>query len=547
MKHYLKSAGVSQRIRRIAALFIFALLTTPALAAVPTATAVSIDGTAALGELLTGQYTYGDFENDLEGATTYEWRRNGTPIATTLTYTVVALDQGTTLVFEVTPMAATGDNPGVAVASAGLDIPANAVPTATAVSISGVPALGEELTGLYTYDDVDGDAEGTSTYEWRRNGTPIAATLSYTVLAADQGTTLVFEVTPIAATGATPGVAVASTGVAITPNAVPTATAVSISGVPALGEELTGLYTYDDVDGDAEGTSTYEWRRNGTPIAATLSYTVLAADQGTTLVFEVTPVAATGATPGAAVASTGVAITPNAVPTATAVSISGVPALGEELTGLYTYDDVDGDLEGISTYRWLRDGAPIATTPTYTLVALDQGTTIVFEVTPIAATGVNPGLAVASIGTAIVPNAVPTATAVSISGVPALGEELTGLYTYDDVDGDLEGISTYRWLRDGVPIATTPTYTLVALDQGTTIVFEVTPIAATGVNPGLAVASIGTAIVPNAVPTATLVSISGIPELGQLLTGLYTYADVDGDLRKAPRPSAGCVMETPIA
>jgi len=71
MKHYLKSAGVSQRIRRIAALFIFAFLTTPAFAAVPTAAAVSIDGTPALGELLTGLYTYGDTDGDLEGVSTY--------------------------------------------------------------------------------------------------------------------------------------------------------------------------------------------------------------------------------------------------------------------------------------------------------------------------------------------------------------------------------------------------------------------------------------------------------------------------------------------
>ncbi|MCJ7592919.1 MAG: hypothetical protein MUO51_16360, partial [Woeseiaceae bacterium] len=183
-----------------------------------------------------------------------------------------------------------------------------------------------------------------------------------------------------------------------------------------------------------------------------------------------------------------------AVPTATAVSIGGTPALGEVLTGLYTYDDVDGDLEGTSTFRWLRDGALIATTPTYTVVAADQGTTIVFEVTPIALTGENPGAAVQSIGVVIAANVPPTATGVSISGTPALGQLLTGVYTYADADGDFEGASTFRWLRNGAQIATTPTYTVVAADQGTTIRFEVRPVALTGATPGAAVQSIGVLI-----------------------------------------------------
>ena len=50
-----------------------------------------------------------------------------------------------------------------------------------------------------------------------------------------------------------------------------------------------------------------------------------------------------------------------AVPTASNVSINNAtPVLGDELTGLYTYDDADGDAEGTSTYRWLRNGAAIS-------------------------------------------------------------------------------------------------------------------------------------------------------------------------------------------
>ena len=88
----------------------------------------------------------------------------------------------------------------------------------------------------------------------------------------------------------------------------------------------------------------------------------------------------------------------NDVPTASNVTIAGTAQVGQLLTGNYTYADADGDLEGTSTYRWLRNGAPIsgATAKTYTLVAADQGALIVFEVTPVAATGASPGVPVQS-------------------------------------------------------------------------------------------------------------------------------------------------------
>ena len=67
-------------------------------------------------------------------------------------------------------------------------------------------------------------------------------------------------------------------------------------------------------------------------------------------------------------------------------------------------------------------------------------------------------------------NTAPTATAVNITGTPNAGQVLTGHYTYNDVDGDAEGTSTFRWLRNGVAIggATASTYTIVSGDQGTT-------------------------------------------------------------------------------
>jgi len=88
-------------------------------------------------------------------------------------------------------------------------------------------------------------------------------------------------------------------------NSAPTASDVAITGTAEVGQTLSGGYTYFDADFDPEGTSMFRWLRNGSAIggAAGLSYTLVAADAGASIVFEVTPVALVGISPGAPVQS----------------------------------------------------------------------------------------------------------------------------------------------------------------------------------------------------------------------------------------------------
>ena len=98
----------------------------------------------------------------------------------------------------------------------------NAAPSASNPSISGTAKEGQILTGTYTYYDAEGDAQGVSTFRWIRSAdttldagdTTVATTTNYTVQAADVGKYLFFEVTPVAATGTTPGTRVASSATA---------------------------------------------------------------------------------------------------------------------------------------------------------------------------------------------------------------------------------------------------------------------------------------------------------------------------------------------
>ncbi|MEN6326427.1 MAG: hypothetical protein ABFD18_09530, partial [Syntrophomonas sp.] len=100
------------------------------------------------------------------------------------------------------------------------------------------------------------------------------------------------------------------------------------------------------------------------------------------------------------------------------------------------------------------------------------------------------------------PEAVPVASNITISGTPAIGQTLTASYNYSDSNNDLEGIATYgstssfnagvsyyQWYRaddpDGTvnktPIGTAAkSYTVTNNDVGKYIFFEVIPSSLTG-------------------------------------------------------------------
>lgn len=100
--------------------------------------------------------------------------------------------------------------------------PANSAPAASNVMIidanAGGTNVGDSLTGDYDYSDADGDAEGSSTFSWLRSGTPIAGATSigYTLVEADNGEMISFEVTPVAVAGELTGTAARSPALAVT-------------------------------------------------------------------------------------------------------------------------------------------------------------------------------------------------------------------------------------------------------------------------------------------------------------------------------------------
>lgn len=208
--------------------------------AAPVATLLSISGTKRVGQILLGDYTYTDLENDPQGTSAYIWYRANAADGSgkvqiafnTKTYVVQQSDMGKFFSFEVVPAASSGTITGLPIATEFFGPVENSVPVVTNISIMGTQAVCKTLHGDYDYSDIDGDPEGASVYQWYTsttvNGTKTAIAganeRDYTLTINDQGKYIYFEVKPRAISGNTTGVATYSNVMGTIINLLPTVT-----------------------------------------------------------------------------------------------------------------------------------------------------------------------------------------------------------------------------------------------------------------------------------------------------------------------------------
>jgi Carboxypeptidase regulatory-like domain len=242
-----------------------------------------VTGTPVVGETLS--CSTGSWSGTPVPTLSYKWLRDGVAIAgaTISTYKLQAADEGHNVACEVTATNTAGEKSATSNSVSVASLPANSV----LPQISGTPKVGETLScsnGTWS-----GSPAPAFTYVWLRDGTAIsgATASTYKVQAADEGHTLTCEVTAknIAGSKSAP-----SSGVKVTVTTVAPANteAPSVSGTPAAGQTLScskGSWT-----GTPAPTFAYKWLRDGTAIAGATesSYVVPAADEGHTLICEVT-------------------------------------------------------------------------------------------------------------------------------------------------------------------------------------------------------------------------------------------------------------------
>ena len=274
----------------------------------PATGAATITGTAQVGQTLTASTTgIADADGLTSPGYTYQWIRvNGTEAdiagENSSTYTLVAADLGTTLKVRVSftddaSNAETLTSAATAAVAAAPNTPATGAPT-----ITGTATVGQTLTaGTTAIMDANGLTSVSYTYQWIRVATDntetniAAATAStYTLVAADQGTTIKVTVSfTDDASNAETLTSAATAAVSAAAN-TPATGAPTITGTATVGQTLTaGTTAIMDADGlttvQAIGLYKFQWIRVATDnsetniASATVTYTLVAADQGTTI------------------------------------------------------------------------------------------------------------------------------------------------------------------------------------------------------------------------------------------------------------------------
>ena len=501
-----------------------------------------ISGTAVRANLLTA--TPGTWAG-VANTYSYQWERCGAAgsscqaIAgqTGLSYTLGKADEGSTLAFAVTAAnvdattTSTSKPTAVVLASPPVNTTAVAV-TGTAVRASVLTAIAGAWTG----------AQSTYVDQWERCNAsgavcqPVSGQtgLTYTLTTADEGSTIIYQVT---ATNADAVVVAASVPTAVIAASPPVnGTAPAVTGTTARANVLTGTTgTWTGV-GNAYAD---QWERCNAAGAACqpisgqtgLTYTLQQADEGSTITYQVT---ATNPDKTVIVAAKPTAVIAASPPFATQAPFTSGPAV--RASTLTASVGVWVGAGNTYAYQWERcyvAGAacqPISgqTGLTYTLQQADEGSTITYQVT---ATNVDAVVVRASAPTATVLASPPVATArPTVSGTAVRANVLTA------TQGAWTGAGNtyvYQWERcsaagascQAVSGQTGATYTLAQADEGATIIYQVT---ATNTDAVVVAASAPTAAVAASPPVnGTAPAVSGTAARASVLTattGTWTGA-----------------------
>ena len=404
----------------------------------------TISGTLEEGETVSA-VTSPIADADGLGPFSYQWLASDQPIAgatnRTFTLTQAEVAKRLTVAVSYTDEDDTTETVTSLASTVGGNI--NNPPTG-GVQIQGTAQEDQTLRAVNTINDTDG--VGRLSYQWLRDGAPIAGATADTFLPqqVDVGTDISVRASYRD---------FQRNDESVTSDAV---TIGNRNDLPQGGLELTGVAAEDQgigyratvTDEDGLGPFQFQWLRDGDPIAGATggSYFTDDDDVGTELSLAVTYVDQWGTTEQ--VASNAIEIANvNDAPQG-AVTVSGSANQGETLTAGNTLSDDDG--LGPISYQWLRDGVPIpgATGETLLLTQDDVGSDISARASYTDGWGTQESVDSTALTMANV-NDLPGG-AVAIAGTPTEGETLTASNTLTDADGP--GPVSYQWLRDGVPI-----------------------------------------------------------------------------------------------
>ena len=221
---------------------------------VPVVTSNTIVGSGLVGDVHTVNY---DFTGNPTPTIAIQWKRNSTPIAgaTSVNYTPVSADDGTSLTCTITATNSQGED---SYTSAGLSIIEQKVPDINTVTISGSGSINTSHAVSYTVNTV-GVPAGVATYQWKMDGVNISGATSTTHSPNTTGS-LTCAVNLANVKGSDTVTSAAKTITNTPVNVAPTITAASITGTTDAGSLHSLSIT---ATGTPSPTFSYQWKLNG--------------------------------------------------------------------------------------------------------------------------------------------------------------------------------------------------------------------------------------------------------------------------------------------
>jgi hypothetical protein len=333
-----------------------------------------ITGVATEGQTLSAD-TSGISDADGLGTIALQWYRAGVPVAgaTATTYALTNADVGSTIF--VKAFYTDGHGTAEFVPSAATAAIANVNDAVTGVPVITGTATEDQVLTADTSGIADADGLGAFVYQWKGTGVPIpgATASTYAPGDADVGNTLTVVVSFTDAHGTIESIESAPTTAIANVNDAPAGT-VGINGTPSDGNTLSADTTLL-TDGDGLGAFSYQWKRDGTPIAAATSNTYLLdnTDVGTSITVLVSYTDGQGTAESVLSSAAGPVNNVNDPPSGLPV-VTGT-ATEDQTLGVDTSGITDADGLGAFSYQWNRDSVPVVgqTSSTYLLGDADVG------------------------------------------------------------------------------------------------------------------------------------------------------------------------------
>ncbi len=425
------------------------------------------------------------------GALSYQWRKDGQPIAgaTMATFTVPAAFAGDSGLYDVIVSGGCGTEVS---ASAQLNVDAITV-------ITSQPAAQVVCSDTAASFAVTATGTGTLSYQWRKDAVAIvgATAATYSIASATAANDGSYDVIVAGSCGSV-------TSSAATLSVTPVTT---ISSQPAAQVVCSDTAASFAVTATGTGTLSYQWRKDAVAIvgATAATYSIASATAANNGSYDVIVAGSCGSVTSSAAT---LSVTP-------VTAISGQPAAQAACNGGTAIFSVVANGTGTLTYQWSKDGAPIigATGPSLTVTnasATDAGSYQV-SVTGACGASVLSNTALLTIDATTAITSQPVASTVCENAAVTLSVGATGT-----------GTLSYQWRRDGQAIAgaTSATLNIATLTAAETGSYDVVVTGSCGqATSNAATVGIGSAIGISSQPASITTSPTSTVMLSVTATG----------------------------